>query len=109
MGRHFLDIPKVSAVAAIKWQILGIPIANFCMACVKLSLCLLLVRLGMGKAWKWVLCSLIGLFTLDTIIDTIVFLRRCTPLPSMWDLSIPNVCHYSIDAVNISHYVQIGV
>jgi hypothetical protein len=108
MGHHFLDLPKESAVQAIKWQILGIPIANFCMACVKLSLCLLLVRIGLEKTWKWILCSLIGTLVVDTVVDTVVFLRRCTPLPSMWDLSIPNVCHYSIAAVNISHYVQIG-
>lgn len=109
MGHHFADMPKASAVQAIKWQILGIPIANFCMASVKLSLILLLVRIGVSKTWKWILCSLIGTLTLDTAIDTVVFLRRCTPLPSMWDLSIPNVCHYSIAAVNVSHYVQIGL
>ena len=108
MGNHFVDIPKAAAVEAIKWQILGIPIANFCMACVKLSLCLLLVRIGVNKTWKWILCSMIGTVAVDTVIDTVVFLRRGTPLPSMWDLSIPNVCHYPIAAVNISHYVQIG-
>jgi hypothetical protein len=78
------------------------------MAFVKLSICLLLARIGIRNAWKWVLFSLIGTYTIDIIIDTIVFLRRCTPLPSMWDLSIPNVYHYSIAAVNISHYVQIS-
>lgn len=98
-----------NATEAIKWQILGIPIAGFAMVFVKLSLVLLLIRLGINNAWKWLLISLVGLYCLDTIVDTIVFLHRCSPIESLWNMHIPSVCHYSIPAVNISHYIQAGM
>jgi hypothetical protein len=108
MGRHIMSLTPDNATEAIKWQILGIPIAGFSMVFVKLSLCLLLIRLGISNVWKWILISLVGLYCLDTIIDTIVFLHRCSPIESMWNMHIASVCHYSIPAVNISHYIQAG-
>jgi hypothetical protein len=67
MGRHIQDISKTDAMEAIKWAIFEPTISAFCMAFVKVSLCLLLIRIGIGKAWQIVLVSLIGISFIDTI------------------------------------------
>jgi hypothetical protein len=50
MERHIQDISKKEAMVAVKWAIFELTISAFCMAYVKMSLCLLLIRIGVSKA-----------------------------------------------------------
>ena len=44
-----------------------------------------------------------------TIIDTIVFLDRCSPVDSIWEHAASPHCYYSIAAMNVNHYIQTGM
>jgi hypothetical protein len=109
MGRHIYDISKLEAMGAIKWAIFEPTISAFCMAFVKTSLCLLLIRIGVSRGWQIVLVSLIGISFIDTVVDATVFLNRCTPLQSNWNHAVPKNCHYSLNVVNNNHYIATGM
>jgi hypothetical protein len=108
MGRHMQDISKEDAMQAVKWAIFEPTISTFAMATVKMSLCLLLIRIGVSEAWKIVLVSLIGISFIDTVVDATVFFNRCTPLQSNWNHAVPKNCHYSLNVVNNNHYIATG-
>ncbi len=109
MGRHMQDISKTDAMEAIKWAIFEPTISAFCMAFVKLSLCLFVIRIGIGRAWQIVLVSLVGISFIDTIVDATVFFNRCTPLQSDWNPAVTKNCHYSLNVVNSNHYIAAGM
>jgi hypothetical protein len=108
MGKHIEDISKGDAMEAVKWAIFEPTISAFAMAFVKMSLCLLLIRIGVGRAWQIVLVTVVGISFIDTVVDATVFLNRCVPLQSNWNHAIPKICHYSLDVVNDNHYIATG-
>jgi hypothetical protein len=109
MGRHIQDISQEDAINAVKWAIFEPTVSAFTMAFVKISLCLLLIRIGVSKAWQIVLVSLIGISFIDTVVDATVFFNRCTPIQSNWNPAVPKDCHYSLNVVNDNHYIATGM
>lgn len=109
MGKHIQEISPDDAIEAVKWAMFEPPISMFCMAFVKLSICLLLVRLGISRFWQIVLGTLIGMTFLDTIVNNTIMLSRCSPIESTWNPKIHKVCHYSIEVVNENGYIATGM
>jgi hypothetical protein len=109
MGRHIGDLSKAESIEAVKWAMFEPTNSTFCMIFVKMSLVLLLIRLGISRVWQVVLVGLVGISFIDTIIDATVFFNRCTPLQGSWNHAIHRKCHYSLRVVNDNHYIATGM
>src|SRR5258708_3131948 len=85
VGKHVQTLSPTSAFKAVRLQLVQVCLSLWIMVFVKISLCLLLIRIGVGKIWKWILAVCIGVFVIITVINSAFVIGRCTPIQSLWD------------------------
>jgi hypothetical protein len=109
VGKHIQTLTPANASKAVKLQLIQVCLSLWIMIFVKISLCLLLMRIGVGKIWKWILAVCIGVFVAITIINMAFVLGRCTPVQSLWDPTVNGTCILTPSELSDNNNAQIGM
>ena len=90
---------------ALKWGSIAAPIALLCGLCVRLSICLFLLRIfWMKRAWRWGLYAVMS-FATAVIIPTIVsLLAQCSPVQKLWDPLLLGSCWSPHTVLDIGYF-----
>ncbi|KUJ18613.1 uncharacterized protein LY89DRAFT_561334, partial [Mollisia scopiformis] len=89
-SRTFLTTDQFQEV--IKLGVLGVPIWILSIACIKISVVCLLLRLSHGTIWAKFLYALLGIIISTSVAFFLFDLLQCIPLAAAWDFSIKGRC-----------------
>ncbi|KAH8667570.1 hypothetical protein BGZ60DRAFT_409540 [Tricladium varicosporioides] len=105
-SRSFTDIAGLQQV--IKVGVLAVPLWICSMACIKISVAVLLLRFQQNTIWKRFLHALIGLLVLSSACFFLFDLLQCRPLAATWDTSITGAKCTSANTFRIVSNVTSG-
>ncbi|KAF2010627.1 hypothetical protein BU24DRAFT_427741 [Aaosphaeria arxii CBS 175.79] len=106
-GRPIESITLADAQNAQHYAVLAQPIWAWSMAGIKISVCLMLLRLQMETRWRRILWSLMGFVVILTIYNMVAQLTQCIPLHKTWDLLglVPGKC-WGPDAIRANLFAM---
>jgi len=84
---------------------LGIPTWACAMASIKISVCLMLLRVEQRTSWRIFLYTMIGVQVCFAIVNVLFPMLQCRPVQALWDLRIPRTAclgDYSTQVASIT-------
>ena len=88
---------------------ISIPFWACAMACIKSSVCLMLLKFERRRAWRIFLFAMIGVQVCFAIWNTLFILLECRPLTAAWDLTMPRSLCVSDGGIRASSNAAAGV
>ncbi|KAA8911652.1 hypothetical protein FN846DRAFT_935154 [Sphaerosporella brunnea] len=89
-GHHIWDIPPADFVMALKYNFFTQVITVPCLAIVKDSIALLLLRLAATEFYRRVCIIFITVLSTYSLASTFTVIFQCVPVQAAWDSSVPN-------------------
>ncbi|KAH6671882.1 hypothetical protein B0J14DRAFT_82548 [Halenospora varia] len=105
-SRSFASMDEIQQV--IKFGVLAVPLWICSIACIKISVAVLLLRFQQNTMWRMVLKVLIGVVVVTSTGSFIFNLLQCRPLAATWDTTIPGAKCAGANTIRIVSNVTSG-
>lgn len=109
MGRHIYCLPSEQILDVEKWALLSQIGVSITLGLMKISVCLFVLRV-VDKARKGIakaLWLLIYFVALTHILQVIMYVIQCRPLPALWNPTVKGQC-FSMHIVYMVAYLNYG-
>ncbi|MCJ1311882.1 hypothetical protein MMC25_005555 [Agyrium rufum] len=110
IGRHVLCISPQRTADVVKWSTIAQIVEVICIAFVKISVCLFILRVieGTSRRITQLLWMLIIFIILCHLAPLLLYVLQCRPLNKVWEPMVPGNC-YSSRLTYTAAYVAIGL
>ena len=109
VGKHIFCLPTENVEEVLKWSTLTQMVEVITIAVVKISVCLLVLRV-IEKAERRIsqfLWALMGFVVASHFAAFLLYVLQCRPLAAVWNPSVHGTC-YSQRNTYIAAYIAIG-
>jgi len=106
-GRHAIYLDKAATIQALKYNFISQPLVSWTLCSVKISICLLLVRITPRRTYRRIFHGTAIFVLAYTVALFIATVNQCKPLEAAWNNAIRGVC-YSHVGTTIVRYMLTG-
>ena len=106
VGRHNYYVPDDQEVLAEKWLFLSQPTFPWSLACSKVSIAWMLIRIQRDERWwTWSMYLLMTVSVGVAIVSNVFQLSMCKPISAIWDHSTPGALCTDLHVAQRSIYI----
>jgi hypothetical protein len=108
-GQHtfYIPLPAIEQAAKLSFAVFSVWVWSVCL--IKISVCLMLLRIKQSRPWKVGLWAMIASLFSIAIISTICYMAMCNPIQANWELKYalqPQACWSTQVFLNFTYTIS---